>query len=232
MLAEIMDEAARTFRAAGADVVGGHSTEGAELTIGFTVTGTAARVIPKGGARPGDALILTKPLGSGTILAAEMALATVPGPLLMAEVWAACIDQMTRAQGSAAAILAPHAHAMTDITGFGLSGHLLELLDASTAAATLWLEAIPLLPGAPELAAAGHGSSLLPANLAAVSWRMTGPQDPRIDLLSDPQTAGGLIAAVPPDQAEVLLAALKAAGHEAAIVGTVTAGQPHLTVTA
>jgi selenide,water dikinase len=231
MLAEIMDEAAQTFRAAGADIVGGHSTEGAELTIGFTVTGTTARPITKGGAKPGDALILTKPLGSGTILAAEMALARIPG-LLMGEVWAACIAQMTRAQGTAAAILAPHAHAMTDVTGFGLAGHLLEILDASHTAATIRLPDIPLMQGAEALARAGQGSSLLPANLAAVSWRMTAPLGPCADLLSDPQTAGGLLAAVPADRAADLIAALKAAGHDAAIIGQVTEGAPHLTVDA
>lgn len=229
MLAEIMDEAAQTFRAAGADIVGGHSTEGAELTIGFTVTGTAPRVITKGGARPGDALILTKPIGSGTVLATEMAMAQVPG-LLMGEIWAACIQQMTREQGSAAAILARHATAMTDVTGFGLAGHLLEMLDASGSAATIRLDDIPQMPGALDLARAGHGSSLQLANLAAVSWRMTAPQDPRTDLLTDPQTAGGLLAAVPQSLSEALLADLKAAGHEAAIIGMVSAGTPHLTV--
>ena len=231
MLAEIMDEAAQTFRSAGADIVGGHSTEGAELTIGFTVTGTATRPITKGGAQPGDALILTKPIGSGTILAAEMAMAQVPG-LLMGEIWAACIAQMTRAQGTAAAILAPHAHAMTDVTGFGLAGHLLEMLDASHTAATIRLPDIPLMQGAEALARAGQGSSLLPANLAAVSWRMTAPLGPCTDLLSDPQTAGGLLAAVPANRAANLLTALQAAGHDAAIIGKVTEGAPHLTVDA
>lgn len=231
MLAEIMDEAAQTFRTAGADIVGGHSTEGAELTIGFTVTGTATRPFTKGGAKPGDALILTKPLGSGTILAAEMAMTQIPG-LLMGEIWAACIAQMTRTQGTAAAILAPHAHAMTDVTGFGLAGHLLEMLDASHTAATIRLPDIPLMQGAEALARAGQGSSLLPANLAAVSWRMTAPPGPRTDLLSDPQTAGGLLAAVSSSQAADLLTALQAAGHEAAIIGQVTEGAPHLTVEA
>jgi selenide,water dikinase len=231
MLAEIMDEAARTFAAAGADVVGGHSTEGAELTIGFTVTGTAPRVIGKGGAIPGDRLILTKPLGSGTILAAEMALAR-PQSLLMGEIWANCIAEMSRPQGDAAAILAPKASAMTDVTGFGLAGHLLEMLDASNAAATLHLADIPYLPGAVELARAGQGSSLQPANLAAISWRMTAPHDPRVDLLADPQTAGGLLAAVPEADAQALLADLLAAGHSAAIIGEVTSGAPHLTVSA
>jgi selenide,water dikinase len=233
MLAEIMTEAAATFRAAGADVVGGHSTEGAELTIGFTVTGTARRVIGKGGARAGDALVLTKPLGSGTILAAEMALARLPGRML-GEVWADCIGQMSRAQGSASAILAPVAHAMTDVTGFGLAGHLLEMLDASGTAATVRLADVPLMGGALDLATAGYGSSLQPANLAATSWKMTAPDSlpgaPRVTLLSDPQTCGGLLAAVPGKAADGLVKALQDAGHDAAVIGEVTSGRPHLTL--
>lgn len=229
MLAEIMAEAAAVFRSAGADVVGGHSTQGAELTIGFTVTGLGLQALAKGGARPGDALVLTKALGSGVILAAEMALARLPGRLL-GEVWAGCIARMERAQGDAAGMLAPVAHAMTDVTGFGLAGHLLEMLDASGCAAELWLDAVPLMPGAAELAAAGHGASLQPANLAAVGWRMTAPRDPRVDLLTDPQTCGGLLAAVPGDRAAALVAELRAAGHEAAVIGEVGAGAPQLTV--
>ncbi len=226
MLTEVMEEAAATFRAAGADIVGGHSTEGAELTIGFTVTGVADHAIPKQGARPGDVLILTKPIGSGTILAAEMVMARPKGAV-MGEVWAGCIAQMSQPQGTAAAILGPEAHAMTDVTGFGLAGHLLEML---TSAATLHLSAIPLMPGAAELAAMGQASSLQPANLAAVSWRMTAPDDPRTLLLTDPQTCGGLLAAVPADSAAGLLAQLRGAGHKAAIIGEVTDGEAHLTV--
>jgi selenide,water dikinase len=228
-LAEIMEAASDTFRATGADVVGGHSTQGAELTIGFTVTGTAPRVITKRGAQVGDALILTKPLGSGTILAAEMSLAHLPNGML-GETWAACIDQMLREQGSASTILAPHAHAMTDVTGFGLAGHLLEMLKESATAATLRLDEIPLMSGAAELAAAGHGSSLQPANLAAASWQMTAPEDPRVLLLTDPQTCGGLLAAVPAKAAEGLVRGLQAAGHQAAVIGQITAGVPHVTV--
>jgi selenide, water dikinase len=228
-LAEIMAAASATFRAAGADVVGGHSTEGAELTIGFTVTGTAPRVIAKGGARSGDVLILTKPLGSGTILAAEMALARLPGRLT-GEIWTACTAQMLQDQGSAAAILAPAAHAMTDVTGFGLAGHLLEMLKDSRTAATLHLSEIPLMSGAAELSSAGYGSSLQPANLAAVSWQMTAPDDPRVALLTDPQTCGGLLAAVPADAGEALVSALRAQGHAAAVIGTVATGEPHLTI--
>jgi selenide,water dikinase len=229
MLSEVMEEAGAVFRAAGADVVGGHSTEGAELTIGFTVTGLADRPIGKGGALPGDALVLTKPLGSGTILAAEMALTRVPG-LMLGEVWAGCIAQMSVAQGSASAILAPVARAMTDVTGFGLAGHLLEMMEASGVAARVRLEDVPVMPGAVELAEVGVGSSLQPANLAAVSWRMVAPQDVRAALLTDPQTCGGLLASVPAGQADALVARLREARHEAAVIGEVVAGTPHLTV--
>lgn len=229
MLAEVMQEAGAVFRAAGADVVGGHSTEGAELTIGFTVTGLAERVIGKSGALPGDALVLTKPLGSGIILAAEMALSRVPG-LMLGEVWAECIAQMSVVQGSAAAILAPVARAMTDVTGFGLAGHLLEMLEASAVAARVRLDDVPVMAGAVELAAAGIGSSLQPANLAAVSWRMEAPLDAKVALLTDPQTCGGLLASVPADQAAALVARLCGTGHQAAVIGRVVAGTPFLTV--
>ncbi len=229
MLTEVMEEAGTVFRVAGADVVGGHSTQGAELTVGFTVTGVGDRVIGKGGAQVGDVLVLTKPLGSGTILAAEMALARVPGAML-GEVWAACITQMSVEQGSAAAILAPVARAMTDVTGFGLAGHLLEMLEASGVAARVRLDDVPVMAGAVELAAAGMGSSLQPANLVAVSWRMSVPQDVRVGLLTDPQTCGGLLASVPADQAAALVARLRKAGHQAAVIGEVVAGTPHLTV--
>ena len=119
---------------------------------------------------------------------------------------------------------------MTDVTGFGLAGHLLEILDASGTAATIHLADIPLMSGAPELSRAGHGSSLLPSNQAATSWRMTAPDDPRVTLLNDPQTAGGLLAAVPAERVQDLLAALHLKGHDAAAIGQVTSGPPHLTV--
>ena len=227
-LREIMAAAAEVFRASGADVVGGHTSVGAELTIGFTVTGTADRIIAKGGARPGDALILTKPIGSGTILAAEMAGAQVPG-LMLGEVVAGALAAMARPLDAAAAVLAPEARAMTDVTGFGLAGHLLEMLDASGCAATVDLAAVPFLPGAVALAGAGHASSLAPSN-RAVAARMTFAESPEAALLFDPQTAGGLLAAVPKDRAEALVARLRDAGETAAVIGQVTAGATFVTV--
>jgi selenide,water dikinase len=229
-LAEILHAAADVFRAAGADVVGGHTATGDELTIGFTVTGLAARPIAKSGARPGDALLLVKPIGTGTLLAAEMAMARLPG-LILGEAVAACLASMALAQGEAASILAPHATAMTDVTGFGLAGHLLEILTASGTAAEIALSAIPFLPGAVALSAAGHGSSLLPANLSATTWAMDAPPGPATTLLSDPQTCGPLLATVPAAQAEPLLARLHASGYpQATRIGTITTGTPFLTV--
>ncbi len=225
-LAEVMGAASAVFAKAGADVVGGHTSQGAELTLGFTVTGLASRALTKAGAKVGDALILTKALGSGTILAAEMATAQVP-PLMLGEVVAACFAQMRRPLGPASAILAPHAHAMTDVTGFGLAGHVMEMMDASATGAQLWLDAVPLMMGAEALADLGEHSSLAPANRAALLGRIGGAglASARGALLFDPQTCGGLLASVPWDQAEGLTAQLHAAGDvSAAVIGRVMAG--------
>lgn len=225
-LAEIMDEAAKVFGAEGADIVGGHSSVGAEMTLGFTVTGLATRPIGKGGAQPGDKLILTKALGSGTILAAEMAIAAVPG-LILGEAVAATFAQMGQSLGPAGRILTPVAHAMTDVTGFGLAGHLLEICDASGCGARLSLDRLPLLPGVEALAAAGEASSLAPANRAAVLGRVTGDlTSARAALCFDPQTCGGLLAAVSPADAERLLPLLPGA----AVVGEITAGPARLSL--
>lgn len=229
MLAEVMAAAGEVFRAVGADVVGGHTTVGAELTIGFTVTGLAVMPVTKGGARPGDALVMTKALGSGVIMAGEMALARLPGGIL-GEAVAGALAQMGRMQDRAAAVLAPVAHAMTDVTGFGLAGHLLEMLEASGCSARLDLAAVPALPGAEALAGQGVESSLAPANRAAVAGRMAGGVGARGALLFDPQTGGPLLAAVPGDQAEAVIAALAAAGEAAAVVGVVEEGPAFLRV--
>ena len=228
MLAEIMAAAAEVFGAEGADVVGGHSSAGAELTIGFTVTGLAASesLRRKGGARPGDALILTKPLGSGTIMAALMANATAPD-VILGEAVAATLAAMTAPPGPPARLLAPKSNAMTDVTGFGLAGHLWEMCAASGTAARIDLAALAFLPGARALAAAGQASSLAPANRAAMAGRITAPEGPETALLYDPQTCGGFLAAVPPGDVAALLAAL---GPGAARIGEVAEGPPHLTI--
>ncbi|SEN94643.1 selenide, water dikinase [Gemmobacter aquatilis] len=227
-LREIMAVAATTFREAGADIVGGHTSIGAELTIGFTVTGWAERVIAKGGARVGDVLVLTKPLGTGTLLAAEMAGTALPGGLL-GEAVAGAFASMTSSPALAAAILREGATALTDVTGFGLAGHLMEICEASGTAATLSLAEIPLLPGAAALAALGVASTLAPANRAALIGRIAAPTTPEAALLFDPQTAGGFLAALPAARADSTMAALLHAGIPAARIGTVTEGPPRIT---
>lgn len=223
-LTEIMAAAAEVFRAEGAEIVGGHTSLGSELTVGFTVTGlTDAAPVTIAGARPGDVLILTKPIGTGVILAAEMVKAA-PGAAV-----AGALASMQQPMGDAAAILGPVAHAMTDVTGFGLAGHLGAILEASGAAAEIALDAVPFLPGAVQLSSQGHGSTLLPANRAS-ALPMELPVRPEVELLFDPQTAGGLLAAVPEDRADATVAALTAAGVTAAIIGRVTAGTPEIRV--
>jgi selenide,water dikinase len=223
-LAELLEPASEIFRAEGADLVGGHTSLGEELTLGFTVTGlTDAAPLTLAGARPGDALILTKPLGSGTLLAAEMRLKA------RGEHVAAALATMSRPQGDAARLLAPHAGAMTDVTGFGLAGHLWNICAASGTAAQLDLAALPLLPGAETLARAGIRSTLWPENRAALAGRVAGDDEsPRAALLFDPQTAGGLLAAVPAREADRLLTRLRAQGHDAACIGTLTDAAPGL----
>lgn len=223
MLAEITAAAAEVLRAEGADLVGGHSSSGAELTIGFTITGLAAQALGKAGARAGDALILTKAIGTGTIMAAEMTGLGAPG-LILGEAVAAAFAQMGRPQGEAARILAPHARAMTDVTGFGLAGHLLEMLGPAGLSADLEAGAIPVLPGALALAQAGAASSLAPANIAGLQGRLEMDEGPLSSLMVDPQTCGGLLAALPAEQAAPMLDRLRAAGVTAARIGTVAPG--------
>ena len=230
MLAEIMAASATVFRAAGADIVGGHSTVGDELSIGFTVTGLAERTLAKGGAQAGHGIILTKPLGTGVVLAAEMATARLSTPLL-GEAWATCIASMSRPLGPAAAILAPRASAMTDVTGFGLAGHLMEMLADTGLRAELSLAALPLLPGAEALAAAGQASSLAPTNRAALGVQLRAPAGPRTDLLFDPQTCGGLLATIPAAWVRPVLVELEKAGETAALIGHITQGPPGILVT-
>ncbi|MGB3279468.1 MAG: selenide, water dikinase SelD, partial [Pseudorhodobacter sp.] len=227
MLAEILGAAAQVFGAAGADILGGHTSIGAELTIGFSITGLAEKPITKTGAGLGDAVILTKPIGTGTILAAEMAM-TRPPELLLGEAVASCFASMLHPLAQASAILAPQATAMTDVTGFGLAGHLLEMLEGAGLSAEIDLRTVPVLPGAEALAALGIASSIAPANRALCLGRIIAPDTPRTALLYDPQTAGGLLATVPKAQAEAVLAKLIAAGETAAIIGHIQPGPVRL----
>ena len=226
---EIMQGAADVLGDAGAAIAGGHSTMGSELTIGFTITGLCeGDPVTLSGARPGDALILTRPIGTGTLLAAEM-----QGRADGRDI-AGLFAEMQRPQDRAAEILQPHAHAMTDVTGFGLAGHLTGICRASDTGAMLDLAAVPIYPGALDLAAAGHHSTIHAANrdAAPVSAAPSG-NDPalqaRLSLLHDPQTAGGLLAAVAVEHTAGLVDDLRRAGYAAAVIGEVTDGPVSIT---
>jgi selenide,water dikinase len=218
-LREITAGARAVLDALGAELVGGHTAFGPEMAIGFTVTGRADRAVGLAGARPGDALVLTKPLGTGVVLAAEMR-GAAPGRAV-----AAALASMARPMAADAAILAPVAHAMTDVTGFGLAGHLAAIARASGLAAEIDLTALPLLGGAAELAGRGHHARLWAANRAAAPVAGAGDDAPA-RLLHDPQTAGGLLAALPQAQVAGVLKGLGEAGIAAALIGHVSDGTP------
>jgi selenide,water dikinase len=225
MLGEVMASAGEVMAAAGAAIVGGHTTMGAELTVGFTVTGLAERPVPRRGGQAGDVLVLTKAIGTGTVLAAEMGMARLPG-LLLGEAVAATLDAMLQPVGPAAAVLAPAARAMTDVTGFGLAGHLAEMLEGSGLGAQVDVAAIPLLPGALALAGAGVASTIATANRAGLVGRVVLPPGAAGALMVDPQTCGGLLAVVPAAAAADVVDRLRAAGVAAAVIGRLTDAPP------
>jgi selenide,water dikinase len=203
-------------------LVGGHTIAGEQTIVGFSMHGWVepGQVLRKAGARPGDALVLTKPLGTGVVLAAaRMGFAD-------ADWIEATHASMLRSNRSAMRMLKRHAvHACTDVTGFGLAGHLSEMLRASNVGARLRADAIPSLPGADALLAAGWRSSL-----HATNQRATGPSVPAsdrastlLDLCFDPQTSGGLLAAVAAEHVSALRADFATAGEDVFVIGEVVA---------
>ncbi len=230
-LAAMMAGAARALDAAGCALIGGHSAEAAEAALGFAVTGLADpdRLLLKSALRPGERLILTKKLGTGILLAAR------PRGLLGAADLASVIEMMRKSNCSAARILLAHGvRAATDITGFGLAGHLNEMLRASNVGATLDLAALPALPGALDLAASSIASTLAAANRALLAAALGGepPAHPAIALLIDPQTSGGILAGIAPEHAQSCLSDLSAAGIPATLIGTVIPDPFRLSLTA
>lgn len=218
-LSDMLSGASEVLEADGCTLVGGHSAEAVEPALGFAVSGLAdpVRLLRKSGLRPGDALVLTKPLGTGIILAAHMrGLARVA--------WLqAAIASMRTTNAQASRILQQFgAVACTDVTGFGLAGHLTEMLRASNVAAELWPDQIPALPGALELAAYGVESTLAVENRRSMSGGSA--------LLVDPQTSGGLLAGIAAERATDCVSELRAAGMHAACIGVVEEGEPVLRI--
>jgi selenide,water dikinase len=216
---QLMSGAVQVLNEAGCSLVGGHTGEGQELALGFAVNGlineSMQGLMTKGGMRPGDALLLTKPLGTGTLFAAN-------GQLKARGRWIdAALESMQVSNQAAAACLINHgATACTDLTGFGLLGHLVEMTRPSGVDAELYLNALPVLDGAEQTAALGILSSLQPANVRlrrAIRNQEQAVQHPRYALLFDPQTAGGLLASVPQARADEAVQALHTLGYTQAV---------------
>ncbi|MDX6699368.1 MAG: selenide, water dikinase [Solirubrobacteraceae bacterium] len=205
VLREILRGGADAARAAGAAIVGGHSIEDREPKYGLAVTGAVHpdRILTNAGARPGDALVLTKPLGAGAISTAAKRGAAGPADV------AAAVAVMTELNAAAAeAALAAGAHAATDVTGFGLLGHLHELAVASGVSAEVSAGAIPAIGRARDLLAGEEAvSGGLRRNLAhASSFTTFDDAVAEVDrrLAADPMTSGGLLVALPPDRAALV----------------------------
>ena len=221
-LYDVMSGAMSIVQPSGAVLVGGHSSEGAELAFGLTVNGLIDpnKVWRKSGLQPGDAIILTKSVGTGTLFAAEMR-----GKAKGRWIDAAIQSMLVSNQQAAACLQKYHATACTDLTGFGIIGHLIEMTKASQVDAEIIMDALPLLDGALQTVAAGILSSLQPANLRlrrAVNDIEKAAKHPAFALLFDPQTAGGLLAGVPADQAQACIDELKLSGYsESTIIGSI-----------
>jgi selenide,water dikinase len=233
LLARVLDGGAEVVRSAGALVGGGHSIDDAEPKYGLAVVGTVHPddLLTNAGARPGDALVLTKPIGLGMISTAVKRDAATP------ELVAEAVRVMTALNADArdAALEVGHdVHAATDVTGFGLLGHLRELLTASGVAGVVDADAVPVIKGVRDLVEAGMVAGGTQRNHAFVSdvvdWGAL-PESEQL-LLSDAQTSGGLLIAVSGNRAPALVAALDRRGTlAAAVVGRTIAGSAgHITV--
>lgn len=217
-LREVLEGALQAFRPAGVPIVGGHTIEGEQATVGFTILGDSCpqRRSRKAGLRLGDRLVLTKPLGTGVLLAAHSQASCA------ADWWTTLVASMLQSNGDASlAAREVGVQAMTDVTGFGLAGHLCEMLEASGVSAEISLESLPLLPGAEDLAGQGIESTLAPGNRwfeEQIRASETTRSSARYQLLFDPQTSGGLLIGVAGEQLDSLLEKLPAS---AKVIGQV-----------
>ncbi|MEZ6141594.1 MAG: selenide, water dikinase SelD [Zavarzinella sp.] len=231
VLGEILQGASTIAAEAGIAIVGGHTIKSEEPIFGLAVIGTVHpnKVLSNQGAQPGDQLILTKPLGLGIISTAAKNDKDLQGAIVRA------IEVMTTLNRTAAEVLTQFpVHALTDITGFGLLGHLRNITAASGCEATIWADAVPILPAARTYVAQGIVPGGTRANRSfLVDWVKYDPTlgDEIQLLLSDAQTSGGLLAAVPDKNLLQVLRALTEAGLQPAHVGEISgkgSGQIHV----
>ena len=229
LLGRVLEGSADICRSAGVSLLGGHSVDDPEPKYGLAVTGFVEPegIVHKRGVQPGDDLVLTKPLGMGIV---TTALKEGHAP---DEVVADAVSVMTTLNAAAAEVMvAVGVRAATDVTGFGLMGHLLQMLDGM-AGAEIDFEALPILEGTLELAQAGSFPGGSRRNMEASGPHVeTGALDePRRMVLFDAQTSGGLLMAVDPARSEVLLAALQEGGVDRAnVIGHVVDGPAHVRV--
>jgi len=223
MLARVLEGGAQVARKAGVVILGGHSIHDPEPKYGMAVTGFVDphAVVRNSTMRPGDRLVITKPLGLGILTTAVKARRATAAQLELA------VQTMTQLNaGASEAMLEVGVSACTDVTGFGLLGHLHIALDGSGASALLDASAVPLLPGTLQLAEAGVVPSGTRENHRFVSGSVDwgGLSESEQLVLADAQTSGGLLISVPEERAERLLESLAARGVTAAEVGSVEAG--------
>jgi selenide,water dikinase len=224
LLTEILRGGADKIREAGAVLVGGHTIDDEEPKYGLAVTGTVhpEHFVRQDGARPGDVLILTKPVGTGLVTTALKAGAAHAADVRQAVRWMTQLNRDASEQ-----MIAADADAATDITGYGLLGHLLEQCRAAALGARIHVDRVPLLPGALDYARAGYSPSGTWTNWDAIraSVRPTTLAHETQAVLADPQTSGGLLIAVSPGRIDDFVAS-DSPGMLAAIIGEMTADHP------
>ncbi len=222
VLGEILAGADEKVREAGAILAGGHTIRDVEPKYGLAVVGTVHpdRIWPKAGARPGDALLLTKPLGTGIVLQAERDGVAPPGALQ------AAVESMLELDRGAADLLRPfEPNAVTDVTGFGLLGHAYELASRSEVEVVIDSTTLPALPGAIELARNGVLTGGDRRNREYAGKRVTSETSAELEALAyDPQTAGGLLVSLPIERSAVVEATFAAAGALAVRIGRIEDG--------
>ena len=223
LLGEVLAGGQDVAAAAGFVIAGGHTIDDPEPKYGLSVTGEVHpdRILTNAGLRPGQAVILTKPLGVGVVTTAIKA-DVADGPTV-----AAAVTEMTRLNDVAARVaLDAGATGCTDVTGFGLLGHLGRMAVESGVVVTVAMEAVPFLPGAVDLARQGIMPGGSRRNLAANSDLLDAGGHDETDqlLIADAQTSGGLVFGVDPAHADEVLRRLAAAGHTAARIGATAAG--------
>ena len=218
-LDDIIDSADQVFKKEGASIIGGHTSKGKELTIGFTILGhTNKNPITLNGAKDGDYIILTKPLGTGIILAGEM-------QGLAKGLWIKnAHDWMMKSQGLISKFLTNKVTSMTDVTGFGLYGHLKNICKSSNVSAVLSIDEIPILEGALDLSLKGVRSTIFEDNLRQANIDQINSDNKKWPLLFDPQTSGGLLASVPKKHIKEVQSKLKILGLSNSVIGKFVKG--------